>query len=76
MDEDMDATTILLEIRNEQVQTRRDLDTIKRKLGLLGQRGELERMLEAEREEKARCNRRGAEVFDRVITKRQTDDDS
>lgn len=61
---------ILLEILDRQRQTRKDLETIKVWLGILKNNQELERLQEKERSEKARYDRRGTQVFTRLLQNR------
>jgi hypothetical protein len=61
----MDATSLLLEIRNEQERQRLDLEAIKETLGVLGGREQLTRLAEEHRARRAYHDRRGLDVVRR-----------
>jgi hypothetical protein len=57
---------LLLEIRNEQIANGQRLERIERRLGLLGQRREVERQLAEERAERAARRERGSHKVARL----------
>ena len=61
----MDATSLLLEIRNEQERQRLDLEAIKETLGVLGGREKLVRLAEEHRASRAYHDQRGLEAVQR-----------
>ena len=61
----MDATTLLLEIRNEQERQRHDLQAIKDTLGVLGGREQLARLAEEQRAQRAHHDQRGSKAVRR-----------
>jgi len=61
----MDATRILLEIRNEQERQRHDLAAIKQTLGVLGGRKEINRRVEVEKQNRRQHDTRGLKMLKR-----------
>ena len=65
----MDATALLLEIRNEQERQRHDLQAIKDTLGVLGGREQLARLAEEQRAQRAYHDQRGSQAVRRYRKK-------
>ena len=61
----MDATRILLQIRNEQERQKQDLADIKNTLGVLGGREKVSRQVEAEKQHRRFHDHRGIKALQR-----------
>lgn len=65
----MDDHALLLRILNEQIAQRRDLAAIMEKLGLLTRQVALERLIEAEREDRALRDRQGVKASEAYLNR-------